>query len=142
MTHDEIEKLIGDKFWLNKPPEVPPSESEWALLESQLGCQFPTDFRVLHDLMAKYIFEGEYLCIAPVENYDDIATVYNYERNSGRNWPVELIPFYSVGNGDYLCFKSSECPESAVYYIYHEDDTVKQVHGSLAAWLKDPEWFP
>lgn len=142
MTHEDIEKRISDKLWKKKPAELPPTVSEWEQLEGLFGCRFPAEFRMLHDLMAKYMFEGDYLYVAPTDGEDDVASVYNYEKSLERNWPVELIPFYSVGNGDYLCLKSSECPDTAVYYIYHEDDSVELIHESLAAWIQDPEWFP
>ncbi len=142
MTYDEIESRIGNAFWRKNPFEHPPTQEEWSRLERQFGCTFPPEFHSLQDLMSEYTFEGGYLLITPRPNEDDIETVCKAEKETGRNWPDDLIPFYDVGNGDYVCLKASECPASAVYFIYHENDTVERIHENLAAWIKDSDWFP
>jgi hypothetical protein len=142
MRRDDIKKLIGTAFWPKNPPELPPTEGEWSLLKKKFQCQLPPEFHDLQSLMCEYSFQGGFLRIAPRPNKDDILTVCQVEPETGRSWSGDLIPFYDVGNGDYVCLKASECPASGAYYLNHEDDGLEKIHDSLEAWLKDPDWFP
>ena len=142
MTRQDIKNLIGTAFWPKDPPDPPPTEAEWSFLKNRFQCELPSEFHDLQGLMCEYSFHGGFLRIAPRRNEDDILTICRVEEETGRPWPKDLIPFYDVGNGDYVCFMASECPSSRVYYLCHENGSLEKVHDSLEAWLKDPEWFP
>jgi hypothetical protein len=142
ITTQQIRDRIGDGFWPKDPPEAIPSPEDWAAIQARFGCAFPPEFHSLQELMSQFSFEGDYLRIAQHPRDSDIGSVCEAEAKTGRLWQKDLIPFYDVGNGDFVCLRASECPNSPVYYIYHEDDVVEKVHDSLEQWLQDPEWFP
>jgi hypothetical protein len=142
MTRDQIEEIVVRAWRRRGQPTASPSAEDWARFEERWGCRFPAEFRHLQELMSLYWFEGDYLRIAPHANDTTVAAACEAEAASGRDWDADLIPFYDVGNGDLVCLRASQCPRSPVYYIYHEDDAVEEVAGSLEAWLRDPEWFP
>ena len=47
-----------------------------------------------------------------------------------------LIPFYSIGNGDYFCLLADTCPKTGVYYYSHDDNSVVKEADSFEDWLK------
>jgi hypothetical protein len=53
------------------------------------------------------------------------------------NWNKNFIPFYGIGNGDYFCLNAKECPDSKVYYRYHEDLRMEEYSDSFEMWIKD-----
>jgi hypothetical protein len=53
----------------------------------------------------------------------------------------DFLPFYSVGNGDHLCLRRSECPNSAVYFVPHDEPRVTKLHDSFDDYLRDADWF-
>lgn len=108
----------------------------WEDLILKFKCEFSNDFVLFMDLINEYHFLGELLYVSkdPTNENDDICGVYDYEIKYG-DWDVDLIPFYGIGNGDYFCLKASECPESAVYYYFHDDSHIEQYTISFACWI-------
>jgi len=92
--------------------------------------------------MTEYIFPGDILNISNghTNGNDTIEFTYEYEMNEGF-WKRELIPFYSIGNGDYFCLHSKECPESVVYYYSHEENNIEKESDSFEAWLNQLSAF-
>lgn len=75
--------------------------------------------------MSKHSYFGDILNISDNnENGNDtIEFTYNYELKYG-SWEKEWVPFYNIGNGDYFCLISNECPNSSVYYYSHEENKI------------------
>jgi hypothetical protein len=55
-------------------------------------------------------------------------------------WNPDLIPFISVGNGDFSCLSAAKGPQSGVYYVYHEGDE-EELTTSFREWLERLEFF-
>lgn len=137
MTKDEIANLL--EGILEKEPEVLdiPSSSDWEDLEKEFKCQFPMEFKYFIELMSVYSFPGDILNVNryKTNGNDTIEFTYNYEVKQG-GWKKELIPFYSIGNGDYFCLHSNEGPNTGVYYYSHEENKIEKDTDSFEKWLK------
>lgn len=108
-----------------------PSVNDWKYIEKKFGCQFPSEFKLFIEFMSEYSFPGDILNVSngKTNGNDTIEFTYDYEMQQG-GWKEELIPFYSIGNGDYFCLLSNECPNSGVYYYSHEDTNMSEFHNS------------
>jgi hypothetical protein len=72
---------------------------------------------------------------------DEMIATYEAEREINPQWEDDLIPFYGIGNGDYLCLRRSQCPNSGVYFIPHDEPRITLTHASFSEYLLDSEWF-
>lgn len=138
MTREEINSIL---FKILEPEEAQldsPSNKDWDILSDKFKCEFSDDFKFFIDLMSKYMFPGDIYNVATGKNNgnDSINFVYDYEMNSG-DWDKDFIPFYGIGNGDYFCLNIKECPQSKVYYFYHEDLRIEVYSDSFEMWIKD-----
>lgn len=66
---------------------------------------------------------------------DAVAIAYDFEMENG-SWNVDLIPFFSIGNGDYFCLSARAGRASPVFYVYHEDGRVEEYSQSFEEWLR------
>lgn len=138
MTREEIE-LILSKILIPEDTQLDsPSDEDWSLLSDKFKCQFSSDFKCFFDLMSRYIFPGDIYNVTNGNNNgnDNIIFVYDYEMNSG-DWNKDFIPFYGIGNGDYFCLNIKECPNSKVYYYFHEDSRIEEYNNSFEMWIKN-----
>lgn len=137
MTKDEITKLLDGILDKEMGNLDIPSESDWKQTESKFKCQFPPEFKFFIELMAEYSFPGDILNVShgKTNGNDTIEFSYDYEMKQG-GWKEELIPFYSIGNGDYFCLDSNECPNTGVYYYSHEETNIEKEANSFEEWLK------
>jgi hypothetical protein len=143
MTNDEIEAILKTVIEVEGIEFDPPSEMDWSNLENKLSCTFSNEFKAFIELMSRYSFPGDILNVSTgsTNGNDTIEFTYDYELSQG-NWDTEMIPFYSVGNGDYFCLSKKESPNSPVYYYYHEDSRTEQYSDSFENWIKElPEFL-
>lgn len=137
MTKDEIRKCLEPILEVETDGLDIPTEAEWLCLESKLKTKFGTEFRSFIELMAEFSFPGDILNVSSDGNTngnDDIALVYQDEIKNGR-WNEDMIPFYSIGNGDYFCLSAKEGAQSPVFYYYHENGSFSQEYDGFAEWL-------
>ena len=137
MTKDEIANLLDgilDKEFRNLDI---PSASDWENIEKKFGCRFSSEFKFYIELMVEYSFPGDILNVSngKTNGNDTIEFTYDYEMKQG-GWKEELIPFYSIGNGDYFCLLSNECPNSGVYYFSHEENNIDKEADNFEEWIK------
>lgn len=142
MTRDEIANLLDGILDKELGNLDIPSASDWAKLEKSFGCQFPTEFRFFIELMSEYSFPGDILNVSNgnTNGNDTIEFTHEYEMKQG-GWKVELIPFYSIGNGDYFCLLSNECPNTGVYYYSHEENDIEKEADNFEEWLNQLPTF-
>lgn len=138
MTMDEVELRLSKVLEKEDMQLDFPSNEDWNAIGSKFNCKFSDDFRFFIDLMSKYVFPGDIYNVATgkTNGNDSILFVYDYEMKGG-NWNQDLIPFYGIGNGDYFCLNVKECPNSKVYYYYHEDSRIEKYNDSFDEWIKD-----
>ncbi len=141
MELKDIELIISKLFKRRTEPIDVASEEDWASLEKLLRCEFSNDYRSMVHLIGQYWFEGDFLIPRRRLDIDGIFETYEAEIETGRNWDLDLIPIMGIGNGDYVCFRASECPESPIYYVYHEDDSIERLHSNIVDFISDPDWF-
>jgi hypothetical protein len=144
MNKNEIETILGGVLPRESPPFDKPTNEHWRRLEAKFQTSFPEDFVLFYELMTGFSFPGDILNIQPegkTNGNDDIGFVYDLEMRS-ENWDSQMIPFYSIGNGDYFCLSSKEGKDSKVYYRYHEDGRYEPYSSSFTEWIKDlPEFL-
>ncbi|NMO94327.1 SMI1/KNR4 family protein [Paenibacillus lemnae] len=138
MTKDEIELILKSLLDKEDIEYNPPSINDWRELERKFSCVIGEDFKLFIDLMSKYSFPGDILNVSTglTNSNDTISFTYDFEMNQGGKWKPEMIPFYSIGNGDYFCLNSIESPDSPVYYYYHEDFYFEEYTENFALWIK------
>ncbi|EEM02756.1 MULTISPECIES: SMI1/KNR4 family protein [Bacillus] len=136
MTKDEIANLLESMLDKELGDLDSPSANDWVKIEKKFGCQFPKEFKYFIELMSEYVFPGEILNVSSgkTNGNDTIEFTYDYEMKEGF-WKNELIPFYSIGNGDYFCFHSKECHQTGVYYYFHEEHGVTKEADNFEDWL-------
>ena len=142
MTRDEIANLLDGILDKELGNLDIPSASDWGNIEKKFGCQFPSEFKFFIELMSEYSFPGEILNVSNgnTNGNDTIEFTYDYEMKQG-GWKEELIPFYSIGNGDYFCLLANECPNTGVYYYSHEETNIDKEANNFAEWLKQLPTF-
>lgn len=114
-----------------------PSLNDWEKIERKFDCQFPIEFKYFLELMCSFSFPGDILNVSlgKTNGNDTIEFTYDYEMKEG-GWQKELIPFYNIGNGDYFCLLSSECPKTGVYYYSHEDGSIEKEADTFEQWIR------
>lgn len=137
MNKDEITTILDQILEREFRSVDPPGNEDWERLERRFTTQFPDAFRSFIDLMSIYHFPGDILNVresGQTNGNDTIALTYDLEMKN--EWNADLIPFYSIGNGDYYCLSAHEGRASAVYYWSHDDYSVSKENESFEYWLK------
>lgn len=142
MTRDELANVLDGILDKELGNLDIPSASDWENIEKKFECQFPAEFKFLIELMSEYSFPGDILNVSngKTNGNDTIEFIYDYEMKQG-NWKEEFIPFYSIGNGDYFCLLSNECPKTGVYYYSHEKTNIDKEANNFEEWLKQLPTF-
>lgn len=138
MKDDVVLSIIEKHLRLSMEPSERPSGRDWINLERYFDISFPVNFKRFIDCMSFFVFPGEVFNVVSnsVNRNDSIKDVYIFEIKLG-TWPKDLVPFYGVGNGDYLCLSRLESEFSKVYYYNHEDQSYTAEYDSFDDWLLD-----
>ena len=135
MTNDEVTAIIARAFESASEPDPRFAADDEMQLINYFGDIFPTEFNIMRALLPKYYIPGDHL---PA---DEIIHDYEWETKNNPNFATDFIPFYAVGNGDYLCLSRSVGKTSPVLYVAHDDPRVEILHDTFADYLNDPDWF-
>ncbi|REK18545.1 MAG: SMI1/KNR4 family protein [Planctomycetota bacterium] len=143
MTKDEIRSVLVTCLSPEIPGFQPPTDLEWQSFENRFSCRFPSEMRDFIDLMAEYAFPGDILNVGagPNNGNDTVELAYDLEIKENPTWSAEMVPFYSIGNGDYFCVSSLQCPDSPVYYYYAERGRFEEYSPSFEKWVLDLPQF-
>jgi hypothetical protein len=143
MSNDEIETTLASLFARRALAFDVPSANDWNALRNKFQTEFCDEFIWFVELVTSYRFRGEILNVASSVNKstsDSIALVYDSEIENG-NWDEDLIPFYSIGNGDYFCLSARAGKKSPVYYVYHDEGRAECYSDSFPTWLRNLPTF-
>lgn len=135
MEHDEIESIVRSRRKPSTLPSEPLSLAKWQAVERYFGCELPPELFHLQVLAARYCFHNDHLPAT------EILRCYDTELQHNQFWEADFIPFFAVGNGDFLCVRRSEGAESGVYYVAHDDPDTQLLHSSVGEYIRDAEWF-
>ncbi len=115
-----------------------PTEKDWMVLKEKFQCDFDTDFQYFISLMSEFAFPGDIFNVSNgrTNGNDSITLVFDFEVAHNPDWDCKKIPFFGIGNGDYYCLDSSECPKSLVYYYYHDQDCFKEHSSTFEEWVR------
>lgn len=89
----------------------------------------------MRELLRTYAISGDHL---PAE---EMIHDYRWEIENNPNFTSDHIPFYAIGNGDYLCLSRSAGVDSPVLYVAHDDPSVDTLHATFEEYLTDTDWF-
>jgi hypothetical protein len=137
LTRDELSSRLASLCQPRLPALPGPTSAEWRAIEGYFRCIFPAGLVLLYDVVGAVWFPGELLWVSvagDLRGDDCIITVYEAEQKIGE-WPERMIPFYSIGNGDYLCIARDEGAASRVFCVAHQDRSQEVVHPSVGDWL-------
>ncbi len=136
MTIEEIDSILSAVLSPRSIPLAPPSPGDWGYLEEKMTCRFSDDFKTFYEALSRYRFPGDILAVSAIDrgDVDTIDFVHSMEMDLG-NWDVDMVPFYSIGNGDYFCISRKTSPDSAVYYRYHDKNTFELASPNIESWI-------
>jgi SMI1-KNR4 cell-wall len=137
MNKQEVRQLLSASLTPESASLQPPTAEEWGALEDLLEMRFPIAFRYFIELMSEFQFPGDIYNVPQsgrTNGNDTIDRVYLQEVQSSC-WPVELIPFYGMGNGDYFALRREGGVASGVYYWYHERRAAEVYSPTFDLWL-------
>ena len=137
MTKDQIRAILGKCLSTTTTQFSPPTGEEWDTLETKHACKLPLEMRYFIELMAEYDFPGDILNVGsgPNNGNDSIDTCYEYESKFNPRWSPEMIPFYSIGNGDYFCVSTARGSQSPVFYYFAERGEFPEYSDSFESWI-------
>jgi hypothetical protein len=137
MTKDDLRRELARYFKQRIPSKNGPTMGDWVAFRAHIGCDVPEAFVKFYDVLGEFRFEGELLEIAvdgDIRGPDTIGATREAEEQIG-GWPSDMLPFFAIGNGDYLCLSTTEGPCSRVYVVEHEDRTSKTIDDAFEMWL-------
>jgi hypothetical protein len=137
MSPQEMEAILKSILSAETEQLDAPSDADWQRLESKFSCRFGADFKTFIGMMSHFQFPGDILNVSTgrTNGNDAIATCFDFELAES-DWSPDMIPFYSIGNGDYFCLKRTECPESRIYYFYSERPAFDYYCDSFEEWVR------
>jgi len=135
MKSDQVAQLVRQRFKESTLPEPEIPVDDAARIQEHFGCVLPEGFAEMRALIGIYRIEGDHL---PAE---EVIATFESESAINPQWEGDFLPFYAIGNGDYLCFRRSECPHSGVYFVPHDEPRITKLHASFDEYLHDREWF-
>ena len=130
-----VMQLVEQRFKKSTLPEAEFSADDAKQIQERFQCVLPEGFASMRALIGIYRIEGGHL------PFDEIIANRDAESAINPQWESDFLPFYSVGNGDHLCLRRSECPNSAVYFVPHDEPRVTKLHDSFDDYLRDADWF-
>ena len=135
MNEIEIESLVASRHSISSVPDTRFSPDDSNRLMAFFGNQLPREFIAMRSLLPRYNITGDHL---PV---DEMIRDYHWECENNPNFTPDHVPFYAIGNGDYLCLSRAAGPSSPVLYVAHDDPEVMILHPTFIDYLKDADWF-
>lgn len=120
----------------------PPVRKDWEFLERKFNCSFNPEFVAFVELMTDYNLPGMLNVTREGRTNGDPTLDWWYDREMSYGaWNPDMIPFISVGNGDFFCLSAGKEPQSGVYYYYHDAEHYEQLTTSFQDWLERMDEF-
>ena len=150
-VRDVIEALVGkyegdfirrSNVWTTTNGMIRQPGRIGSFLEAKFNTSFGPEFIAFVELITDYNLPGMLNVTREGKTNGDPTPDWWYDREmSAGMWNPDLIPFISVGNGDFFCLSASKGPESGVYYVDHEDGSEEPLTPSFREWLERVEYF-
>ncbi|MEI8021188.1 MAG: SMI1/KNR4 family protein [Schlesneria sp.] len=135
MSEEDVESLLSSHFTRSTDTDPRCAADDAATVVDFFGPELPDEFRSFRRLLPKYDIPGDHL---PAQ---EMILDFEWESANNPNFTTDFVPFYAIGNGDYLCLSRKAGKASPVLYVVHDDPQIATIHLSFAEYLRDPEWF-
>ena len=135
MTEQEFVLLVNNTFERSEYATTRYPETDLDRLVEFFGETLPPLFVVMRQLLRTHAILGDHL---PA---DEMIHDYKFELENNPNFAADHIPFYAIGNGDYLCLSRSAGIASPVIYVAHDNPNSDILHTSFSDYLSDNSWF-
>ncbi|WP_417747364.1 SMI1/KNR4 family protein [Rosistilla oblonga] len=135
MTADELATLVKSTFALSDYAAERYPADDLERVTAFFGDSLPPLFLAMRGLLRTYAIPGDHL---PA---DEMIHDHQWEVENNPNFTTDHIPFYAIGNGDYLCLSRSAGTKSPVLYVAHDDPNVDTLHVKFDDYLTDTDWF-
>jgi len=136
MNESNINALLKSLFPAETEIKKRPTARDWQELCEFLNFEFPSEFVDFTNLSGAYRIDGTFLKVANNGELFGVETIASVIIAEGKikGWPPSLIPFFSVGNGDYYCLDKNN---DSVTYLYHEDRSTEKLHNTFRLFLQN-----
>lgn len=135
MTADELADLVASTFDSSECAAERYPDDDLDRITEFFGNALPPLFLAMRRLLRVYAIPGDHL---PAE---EMIRNYGWEVENNPNFTTDHIPFYAIGNGDYLCLSRSAATQSPVLYVAHDDPNVDTLHVKFDDYLVNTDWF-
>lgn len=135
MNADDLKALVESTFQRSAADAeryaADDTERIWKFFKTTL----PPLFVAMRAFLRTHAIPGDHL---PA---DEMIHDYGFELKHNPNFKPDYIPFYAIGNGDYLCLSRAAGAASPVLYVAHDDPNTVTLHTTFADYLTDTDWF-
>lgn len=135
MTADELTTLVASTFDSSEHAAGRYPDNDINRILEFFGNALPPLFLAMRRLLRGYAIPGDHL---PA---DEMIHDYEWEVENNPNFTTDHIPFYAIGNGDYLCLSRSAATQSPVLYVAHDDPNIDTLRVKFDDYLTDTDWF-
>jgi hypothetical protein len=135
MNDVDLTTLVESKFQRSAYSAERYAANDTERILEFFGTSLPTLFLAMRGLLRTHAIPGDHL---PA---NEMIHDYGFELEHNPNFKPDYIPFYAIGNGDYLCLSRDAGAASPVLYVAHDDPNTVTLHSTFADYLTDTDWF-
>jgi hypothetical protein len=135
MNADDLKALIESTFQRSADEAKRYAANDTERIAEFFGTSLPPLFVAMRSFLRTHAIPGDHL---PA---DEIIHDYRFELEHNANFKPDYIPFFAIGNGDYLCLSRDAGAASPVLYVAHDDPNTIKLHSTFDDYLVDTDWF-
>ena len=113
-------------------------EGDWDRVAEVFGRRPPDSFVVFVELLSEFHCWGAALLGAAAGQAEDgdFESVARFEREAPLGWPVGLIPFWEIGNGDYFALDLRNADRAPVVLHDHTDGSIREEYPDFESFVR------
>jgi hypothetical protein len=138
MDRQSVRALLTPVLRAREVPGRPLAASDWDRVAQVFGRRPPDSFVAFVELLTEFHCWGaSMLGAAPGQAEDgDFESVLRFERETPTGWPQGLVPFWEIGNGDYLALDLRRSDGAPVVLRDHADGSVQEEYPDFESFLR------
>jgi hypothetical protein len=138
MDRHEMLALLNPVLRLREIPGRRLVPGDWSRVAQVFGRRPPESFVVFIDLLSDYSCPGASLLGAATGQSEegDFELAMDLEKKMPTGWPHGLVPFWVIGNGDYLALDLRRPDCAPVVLRDHADGSVQEEFSDFESFLR------